>query len=96
MEQFKCPSCGGLQETLEVEMEIVGSQNTMMPSETGQELIDNASVGIEANCEFCSYSGDPDNFDVVEELTEEEQNEKDNRPLKGQYDFVLNFGDEFE
>ena len=94
MEQFKCPMCNGLQETLEINMEVVASESIMMVNETSDDLIEAATIGIEASCSFCTHSGDPDEFIVVDELTEEEQNELDSRPVEGQ--IVLKFPSDFE
>jgi len=93
MEQFKCPDCGELQETLVLEYEVIG-ETLMVPQDNIDDLIEAASVYVEASCEFCSYSGAPENFIVVDELTEEEKNELESRPVEGQ--IILRFPSDFE
>jgi len=88
MEYFRCPSCGELQETLNIEMEVVNGYDIMMPNEIAENIVENASIGIEASCQFCSYTSDPDDFKVIdiEEETEEVV----------EYIARLNFGSDFD
>jgi len=93
MEQFKCPSCGELQETLILEYEVIG-ENLMVPQDNIDDLVEAASVYVQAECEWCGHSDAPDSFIVVDELTEEEQNELESRPVEGQ--IILRFPSDFE
>jgi len=89
MEQFKCPMCGELQNILQIEWEVVGATDEFEIGDNIESMIRHATIGIEADCPDCSYSGSVDSFEIVNELTEEEQNELDARTLEGQLELEI-------